>query len=50
MSRKTQEWRRGEPATKRLLAKLDVLALSAALSTHFAPPAVSLPVAAGSQG
>jgi predicted transposase YbfD/YdcC len=35
---------------QRLFAKLDGLALSRALSAHFAPPAVSLPAAAGSQG
>lgn len=33
-----------------LFTKLDGLALSRALSAHFAPPAVPLPAAAGSQG
>jgi predicted transposase YbfD/YdcC len=35
---------------QRLFAKLDGLALSRALSAHFAPPAVPLPVTAGSEG
>jgi DDE family transposase len=35
---------------QRLFAKLDGPALSATLSAHFAPVAVSLPVAAGGQG